>query len=223
LKIGGSVDGPGPWLAVIGVVADVRQRGLGEAAEPQTYLFYHQRPSDQMRVLVRSTADFSLVSQALQRAVWEVDPNIPVAVVALSDQVASTITAPRFYTGLLASFAGLALLLAAVGIYGTMSFVVGERRKEMGIRLALGAAATSVTALVVRQGLMLSALGVGLGIIGAAAATRLPESFLFGVTAADPSAFVFSVVVLCGVALVASYVPARRATRADPVQALRAG
>jgi ABC-type antimicrobial peptide transport system permease subunit len=175
-----------------------------------------------MRIVVRSDADFSLVSQALQRAVWDVDANIPVEVVALSDHVAGTITAPRFYTGLLASFATLALVLAAVGIYGTMSFVVGERQREMGIRLALGAAASSVMTLVVRQGLILSALGVGLGIVGAAAASRLLESFLFGVTTADPSAFVLGVVVLCGVALMASYVPARRATLVDPVQALRA-
>lgn len=222
LKIGGSVDGPGPWLTVIGVVADVRQQGLAESGGPQTYLFYQQRPSDQMRIVVRSDADFSLVSQALQRAVWDVDANIPVEVVALSDHVAGTITAPRFYTGLLASFATLALVLAAVGIYGTMSFVVGERQREMGIRLALGAAASSVMTLVVRQGLILSALGVGLGIVGAAAASRLLESFLFGVATADPSAFVLGVVVLCGVALVASYVPARRATLVDPVQALRA-
>jgi putative ABC transport system permease protein len=222
LKMGRSVDGPGPWLTVIGIVADVRQRGLAESAEPQTYLFYHQIPSDQMRIVVRSSADFSLVSESLRRAVWEVDANIPVEVIALSDHVASTITAPRFYTGLLASFASLALILAAVGIYGTMSYVVGERQREMGIRLALGAAASSVTALVVRQGLALSALGVVLGVVGAAAATRLLESFLFGVTSADPSAFVLGTVVLCGVALVACYVPARRATRADPVQALRA-
>ncbi len=222
LKIGRSADGPGPWLTVIGVVADVRQQGLGESGEPQTYLFYRQMPSDQMRIVVRSDADFSLVSQSLQRAVWEVDPNIPVEVVALSDHVASTIIAPRFYTGLLASFATLALILAAVGIYGTMSYVVGERQREMGIRLALGAVASSVTTLVVRQGLMLSAFGVVLGIVGAAAATRLLESFLFGITAADPLAFVLGVVVLCGVALVASYVPARRATLVDPVQALRA-
>ena len=222
LKIGRSADGPGPWLTVIGVVADVRQQGLAESGEPQAYLFYHQMPSDQMRIVVRSSADFSLVSPSLQRAIWEIDPNIPVEVIDLSDHVAGTITAPRFYTGLLASFAVLALILAAVGIYGTMSYVVGERQREMGIRLALGAAASSVTALVVRQGLMLSALGVVVGIVGAAAVSRLLESFLFGVTAADPSAFVGGVVVLCGVAVVASYLPARRATMVDPVQALRA-
>ena len=158
----------------------------------------------------------------MKRALWDIDSDIPVEVIALSDQVASTITAPRFYTGLLAGFATLALVLAAVGIYGTMSFVVGERQREMGIRLALGAAAPSVTTLVVRQGLSLTALGVVVGLGGAAVATRLLESFLFGITAADPSAFLLGVLVLGGVALVASYVPARRATRVDPVQALRA-
>lgn len=116
----------------------------------------------------------------------------------------------------------MALVLAAVGIYGTMSYVVGERRREMGIRIALGAAATSVTRLVVRQGLLLTALGMVVGIGGAAVATRLLESFLFGVTTTDPSAFVLGVVVLGGVAIVASYLPARRATLVDPVQTLRA-
>jgi len=222
LKIVRSSDGSDPWITVIGIVADVRQWGLAESGDPETYLFYQQMPSDQMRVLVRSGADFSMVAQALQRAVWDVDSNIPVEVVALSDQVASTITSPRFYTGLLASFAGLALLLAAVGIYGTMSYVVGERQREMGIRLALGAAASSVTTLVVRQALVLTLLGVVLGLAGAAAATRLLESFLFGVTTADPSAFVMGVAVLGAVALIASYLPARRATLIDPVRALRA-
>ena len=145
---------------------------------------------------------------------------MPVEVIALRDQVASTITAPRFYTGLLASFATLALLLAAVGIYGTMSYVVGERTREMGIRMALGT--TSVTALVVRQGLLLAALGVVVGLGGAAVATRLLGSFLFGVTTTDPSAFVLGVVVLGGCTIIASYMPARRATRVDPVQTLRA-
>ncbi|MCH7716704.1 MAG: ABC transporter permease [Gemmatimonadetes bacterium] len=222
LKIGRSVDGPGPWITVVGIVADMNQRGLAEASEPETYLFYHQIPSDQMRIVVRSSAEFSLVSQSMRRAVWDIDSNIPVEVVALRDQVAGTITGPRFYTTLLLSFAALALVLAAVGIYGTMSYVVGERRREMGIRIALGAAATSVTGLVVRQGLLLAALGMVVGIGGAAVATRLLESFLFGVTTTDPLAFVLGVVVLGGVAIVASYIPARRATLVDPVQTLRA-
>ena len=222
LKVGSSVDGPGPWLYVIGIVADVHQRGLAEPSEAESYLFYQQRPSDQMRIVVRSGADFSLVAEALKRAIWEVDPNIPVEVNTLADQVAGTITTPRFYTGLLATFAALALLLAAVGLYGTMSYVVGERQREMGIRLALGAAASSVTTLVVRQGLILTVLGAVVGMAGAVLGTRLLESFLFGVTATDASAFVVGVAVLTGVALVASYLPARRATLIDPVQTLRA-
>lgn len=222
LKIGRSADAAGPWITVIGIVADVRQRGLAESSDPESYLFYHQMPSDQMRVVVRSGADFSLVSQALRRAVWDVDASIPVEVIAFGDQVASTITAPRFYTGLLASFATLALLLAAVGIYGTMSYVVGERQREMGIRIALGAASSSVTTLVVRQALRLTVVGMVFGLVAAAATTRLLESFLFGVTTADPSAFVSAVAILGAVAFVASYLPARRATLIDPVQALRA-
>jgi putative ABC transport system permease protein len=222
LKVGSSVDGPGPWLYVIGIVADVHQRGLAEPSEAESYLFYQQRPSDQMRIVVRFGADFSLVAEALKRAIWEVDPNIPVEVNTLADQVAGTITTPRFYTGLLATFAALALLLAAVGLYGTMSYVVGERQREMGIRLALGAAASSVTTLVVRQGLILTVLGAVVGMAGAVLGTRLLESFLFGVTATDASAFVVGVAVLTGVALVASYLPARRATLIDPVQTLRA-
>ncbi len=222
LKMGRSADGSRPWLTVIGIIRDMNQRGLAEASEPETYLYYHQFPSDQMRIVARSTAEFSLVSQAMRRAVWEIDPNIPVEVVALPDQVAGTITGPRFYTMLLVGFATLALFLAAVGIYGTMSYVVGERTRELGIRIALGAAAGSVTRLVVRQGMTLALAGVVLGIVGASVATRLLESFLFGVTTTDASAFVLGVLVLGGIAIVASYVPAHRATLVDPVETLRA-
>ena len=200
----------------------MHQSGLAESAEPHAYLYYHQAPSDQMRVVVRSSAAFSLVAEALRRAVWGVDPNIPMEVEALSDKVAGTIVSPRFYTGLLATFAILALVLAAVGIYGTMSYVVGERQREMGIRMALGATSASVMTMVVRQGLLLAALGGAVGVIGAVATTRLLETFLFGVSTADPSAFVLGVLVLAGVALLASYLPARRATLVDPVQAFRA-
>lgn len=222
LKIGTSSDAAAPWITVIGVVSDVHQRGLAESGEPESYLFYHQLPSDQMRLVVRSSADFSLVSTALQQAIWDVDRSIPVEVTALRQQVAGTIAAPRFYTGLLVSFATLALLLAAIGIYGMMSYVAGERKKEVGIRIALGGASSSVTALVVRQALLPTVLGGVVGLAVAGATVGFLESFLFGVTPADPTAFVSGVTILGGVAIVASYLPARRASLVDPVQALSA-
>ena len=221
VKIGRDADGPGPELTVIGVVADVRQRAVAEAGGPQSYIFYRQMPSNQMRVVVKSGADPALVAPALRQAVWDVDPAIPVEVTLLEDQVSGTITGPRFYATLLTAFAGLALVLAAVGLYGTLSYVVGERRREMGIRVALGAGASSVRRLVVRQGAVMTAVGVIVGLAGAVLASRLLEGLLYATGPMDPAAFAWSVVALAGVSLLASYVPALRATRADPMVALR--
>ena len=193
VKIGRDPEGPGPELTVIGVVADVRQRAVSEAGGPQSYIFYRRMPSNQMRVVVKSDADLALVAPALRQAVWEVDASIPVEVGLLEDQVAGTLTSSRFYAAILAAFAALALALAAVGLYGTLSYIVGERRREMGIRVALGAGASAVRRLVVRQGATMTAIGVGVGLVGAVLGTRLMEGLLFGTAPLDPAAFVASV------------------------------
>ncbi len=222
LKRGRSADSPGPWYTVIGVVNDVKQHGLAETGIPETYLSFRQVPSDQMSVVVRSTAGFAAVAGALQRAVWDVDPNIPTDVNSMEGRIAGTIAAPRFYTVLLSSFAAVALILASVGIYGTMAYTVGERTQEVGLRIALGAATTSVLKLVVRQGMTLAVIGAGVGVAGAMGTARLLESMLFGVEALDITAFLSAVALLLGIALLACYLPARRATRIDPMIALRA-
>ena len=222
LKRGRSADSPGPWYTVIGVVNDVKQHGLAETGIPEAYLSFRQVPSDQMSVVVRSTAGFAAVAGALQRAVWDVDPNIPTDVNSMRGRIGGTIAAPRFYTLLLSSFAAVALILASVGIYGTMAYTVGERTQEVGLRIALGAATTSVLKLVVRQGMTLAVIGAGVGVAGAMGTARLLESMLFGVEALDIPAFLSAVALLLGVALLACYLPARRATRIDPMNALRA-
>lgn len=159
---------------------------------------------------------------AIRRLVRELDPTLAVsAVIPMSDRLASTIAEPRFYTSLLMTFAIVALALAAVGIYATMAYVVGSRTREFGIRMALGAPAARVVRLVLRQGGTLAGLGLVLGLLGAAALSRVLAGFLFGITATDPWTFVAAATLLGGVALMACFVPARRATRVDPVRTLK--
>ena len=139
----------------------------------------------------------------------------------MSDRLASSVAEPRFYTTLLVSFAAVALALAAVGIYATMAFGVGRRTRELGIRMALGASPRQVVRLVLRQGAVVTLLGVTLGVMGAVALSRVLSGLLYGITATDPWTFVGAAIVLGGIAITASIVPARRATRVDPVQTLR--
>jgi putative ABC transport system permease protein len=158
----------------------------------------------------------------LQQAIWEVDKDQPVSgAETVQHHLADLVGEPRLYTLLLVVFAAVALVLASVGIYGVISYSVTERTHEIGVRMALGADARNVVALVVRQGLMLALIGVALGLGAAFALTRVMSSLLFGVSATDPWTFVFVSVLLTGVALGASFVPARRATRVDPMIALR--
>jgi len=158
----------------------------------------------------------------LQAAVWQVDKDLPVSGFETVEQHLSNLIAePRLYTLLLGVFAVIALLLASVGIYGVMSYSVTERTHEIGIRMALGAKQTDVLGFVIRQGLTLTLIGLGIGIVISLALTRLMESLLFGVSATDPLTFVCISLLLAMVALLASYLPARRATRVDPMIALR--
>jgi putative ABC transport system permease protein len=164
------------------------------------------------------------VADAARRAVYATDPNMPAANVRTLEQiVARSISQPRFYTTLLAIFAGLALVLAAIGIFGVLSYAVAQRTREIGIRMALGAQERTVLGLVVRQALLLAAAGVGIGVILALGLSRsLVSKMLFSTSPHDAATFVSVAALLGAVALVASYIPARRATRVDPIVALRA-
>jgi predicted permease len=214
---------PSGWMEVVGVVNDVRQFDLTAEPRLQMYLPYVQFEWFVPRQLVLKTAvEPSSLTAAVRSAVWEVDKEQPVSDIRTMEEVLSeSIARQRFSTMLLGIFAALALALAAVGIYGVMSYAVAQRTREIGIRMALGAQAGSVVRLVVGQGLKLVSAGVLLGLAGSLLLTRLMSSLLFGVSATDPLTLFTISLVLVGVALLASYIPARRAAKVDPLIALR--
>ncbi len=219
----GRVESPDDWVQIVGVVKDVRQFDLIAAPKPQMYLSYQQAgffaPRD---LVVKTDVDPLSLAAAVRQTVWEVDKDQPVSNVRTMDDIAAeSIARQRFSMLLLAIFAGVALLLAAVGIYGVMSYSVAQRRNEFGIRMALGAQKLDVLKLTVGQGLKLVLTGVALGLVGSFVLTRLMSTLLFGIGATDPTTFVSISVILIAVALLASYFPARRATKVDPIVALR--
>ncbi len=208
---------------IIGIVGDVKQRGLASEVSPTTYLGWGTFPISDMAVLVRSTADVATLSAAIRENVRAVDPAMPVyELQTMEDVVSESVAQPRFYTTLLTAFGGLALLLAALGIYGVISYSVAQRTRELGIRIALGATHDRVLRLVLGQGVGLSVLGVAIGIAGALWLVHLLATLLYGVQATDKLTFASVAALLVGIASLASYVPARRAARVDPVIAMRA-
>ena len=219
--------GGGPFLEIVGVVADVKQAGLDEPAGTELYFHYPQTAAvgqapQTMNFVVATTGDPTVLAPAVRRAVWDFDAALPVSgLQPMTDVLGDAMARTRFLTALMAAFAALALLLAAVGTYGVMSYAVSQRGRELGIRMAMGAEASKVQALVLGQGLKTAALGLAVGIAGAWGLTGVVESMLFDVDARDPITFVAGPVVLTLVALVATWLPARRATRLDPVTVLR--
>ena len=208
---------------IVGVVADVRAFGASEAPPSTIYLPLFQVPISDLSLLVRSTAPAPLIINGARTAIKEADADLPVFDVAtMTEVVAESVAQPRFYAILLGSFAGIALIIAALGIYGVISYAVSQRTRELGIRIALGAQRERVLRLVIQQGLTLTLLGIAIGVIGAYALTRLISTLLYGVAPADPLTFALVSAVFVAVALVASYVPARRAAMVDPIIAMRA-
>jgi putative ABC transport system permease protein len=211
-----------PWITVIGVVGDARTGGLDKEPYPQMYVPAAQFPQRAMTFVARTSGDPSAVAPALRRELAALDRDLPLYNVSTMERVLSdSISRRRFQMILIAAFAGVGLLLAAVGIYGVISYTVAQRRHEIGVRIALGARAADILRLVVGQGLGLTLAGVGLGLAGAFALTRVLASLLYGVTATDPLTFACVSLALLGVALLACLVPARRATKVDPMIALR--
>jgi putative ABC transport system permease protein len=204
---------------IIGIVGDIRDRAL--ESDPQSAM-YMPAYEGSMNVVVRSTSEPASLAAAVRKEVLQIDPNQPVADVRTMQQwLDDSVAAPKYRTALLGLFALVALALASTGIYGVMSYSVSQRTHEIGVRMALGARRLDVLRLVVRQGMTLVTVGVGIGLAGAFALTRLMDSLLFGVTAKDPFTFVAVAALLTLVAFVACYLPARRATKVDPLVALR--
>jgi putative ABC transport system permease protein len=207
---------------IVGVVGDVRQDGLSDDPAPGVYIPYTQESMPWQTLVVRTKNDPLSLAALIRKEVTHLDPQQPVARIATLDQLMEISTAqPRFRTVLLGSFAGLALLLLVVGIYGVMAYSVSRRTREIGIRMAFGAVPGEMVSLVLGQSMKLTLLGILLGLVGAFAVTRVMSGLLFGVTSTDPFTFTGVTLLLCGVALLASYVPARRAMQVDPMVALR--
>ena len=220
----GSTTSDSPWREVIGVVKDVRQNDFLAAPKMQMYMSYRQLKFLAPNALVvRTSVEPMSLATALRNAVWAVDKDQPVSNIDTMEHiVAGAVARQRFSTMLLGVFAGLALMLAAVGIYGVTSYSVAQQTREIGIRMALGAQRSDVLKMTVKQGLKLVVMGVAIGLVAAFVLTRVMASLLFGVSATDPVTFVSISLVLMGVAMLASYIPALRATKVDPMVALRA-
>ena len=210
------------YREIVGVVGDVRSRALNTEPRAAYYVPQAQMPLSQQTMVMRTTNDPHSVISAVNKEVAALDTDVPVfAVKTMPEYLSSSVAAPRFNTTLLSIFAGVALVLTLVGLYGVMSYSVAQRTNEIGIRLALGAQTRDVLLMIVKQGSQLIALGLVIGLLGAYALTRLIASLLFGVTAKDPFTFGAAAILLALVALLACYIPAWRATKVDPMDALR--
>jgi putative ABC transport system permease protein len=221
LKFGGA-DSTAPWMTIVGVVGNVKQYALETDSRVVLYLPHMQWGAGSLSIAVRTTVDPLGMVAAITREARALDPNIPFYDVKTMGQwLAESLARRRFAMLMLSLFALIALLLASVGIYGVMSYTVAQRTREIGIRVALGAQMREVLRLIIRQGMSLAGIGIGIGLVTAIAATRLMVSLLFGVRATDPLTFVAIALLLAVVALLACWVPARRATKVDPMIALR--
>jgi putative ABC transport system permease protein len=219
----GSLEENRPWQTVVGIVADVKE-ALDTVPGLQGYWPHSQSPwARDLALVVRTSGDPLALVNAIRAEVRSVDPEIPIVSTGTMQQlVVESVAEPRFRTMIVLSFASVACLLALVGIYGVMAFVVAERTHEIGLRMALGAEESGVLRHVLGQGLKLTVAGLAIGVVGAIAATRVIRAMLFGVGATDPVTYGVVVLALGAVALLACYVPARRASRVDPLVALRA-
>jgi predicted permease len=221
------LDERGDWLTIVGVVTDIRQRGLDQDVKPMIYSPYQQERAQPFLLrfvsfVVRTSAPASVV-EGIRAEIRRAAPDLPIASTATMDEaIAASVAAPRFRTGLLVIFASTALMIAMSGLYGLMAYAVQQRRREIGVRMALGATPPAVGRLVIGRAIRIVAVGVAAGFTGAAAMTRVLQSLLFEVTATDPLVFITSVVLLMAAGLIAAWLPARRASHIDPWTALRA-
>ena len=210
-----------PWLTVVGVVGDVRHTGLNAPPNPEIYMSQLQEPASSMAVMARTSGDPLQLAAAAREQVKAMDKDLPVTVATMDQIFSDSVASQRFNTSLLAVFASIALTLAMIGVFGVINYSVAQRTHEIGIRLALGAQRRDVFRLVVGQGLILALIGIAIGALGAWALTRWIGGMLYGVSPTDAPTFVIVSLIVTVVAFLACYMPARRATRVDPLVALR--
>jgi putative ABC transport system permease protein len=207
---------------IVGVVGSIKQTTLDAEARPAMYMPHLQSPNNGMTVLVRASGDPLAIATAVREQVRTIDRDIPVTHIQSMVQVlGASVAQQRFSMLVVGLFAALALVLSTVGIYGVMAYSVSRRAHEIGVRMALGARTGQVLQLVLREGMTLTLIGIAIGLLGSFALTRLMATLLFGVSAKDPFTFVSVAILLAAVALLACYIPARRATKVDPLVALR--
>jgi putative ABC transport system permease protein len=222
VELGWTRDGVQQGGEIVGIVGDVKQYGLEQAAPPILYLPYTQTPRPSLRAILRTAVPPEGVAPAARAAVRETDRELPVfAMREMREYLSESVESRRFYALLVGLFAAVALALAAVGLYGVMAYAVTQRTHELGVRVALGATGERISRMVVGQGIALTLGGVALGIAAALVLSRVIGSLLFGVSRADPVTFASVLGTLVLVATLASYVPARRAARVDPLIAMR--
>jgi putative ABC transport system permease protein len=220
-RIGGAQRNP-DWHTVVGVMHDMRHYGADQEIRPQVFMTYRMNPTSTMSFVVRSPSDPRALVNAAREIVQQADPDSPMfAIRTMAERMDRSLWTRRTYSWLFAVFAGVAMLLAAAGIYGVISFAVTRRTREIGIRIALGALPSQVMRGILAGGMALVAAGAAIGLIGAQFTGRLLETMLFGISPHDLGTYVLVVAVLAGVGLLANYVPARRAARVEPMQALR--
>jgi putative ABC transport system permease protein len=221
VSFGWGIDG---FQTVVGVVADMREGALDQPSRPAIYISCEQRPAYAMRFLVRTTAPEAAVTNTFRAVLRQIDPTIPlVETQTMASVIRKNTEQQRLTTIVLGAFAGVALVLAAIGLYGVISYSVAQRTQELGVRAALGALPRDLIRLVLGQVVAFAATGIMLGLLGAMMTRRVIAGQLFGVGPSDPVTLIASALVLLGVAAAASVVPMRRAAQSDPLAALRAG
>jgi predicted permease len=209
-------------IRIIGVVGNVRQRGLAEPVDPAMYVHVLQNFRSRMSIVVRTTGDPLSYANAVRQAIWSVDPDQTItSVTTIESMLGTAVARPRLLAWLLALFGIIGLTLGALGIFGVLAYAVTQRRQEIGVRVALGATPRTVLSLIVKHGMLLAGVGLTIGLVGAFILTRSMQTVLYDIRPSDPLTFAEVVVVLLGAALLASWLPARRALRIDPVTALR--
>jgi predicted permease len=219
----GNMDGDLQPFTIVGIVGDVHEQSLGAAPRPTFYAYYRQRPRKAytFHIALQGQVDPAALTASARRVARELDPEVPTLSRTLTDVVSASLADRRFVLLLLALFGGLALVLASMGVYGVIAYTASQRTRELGVRMALGARGRDVEAMLVRQGAAFALAGIAIGLVAAFALTRFLGSLLYGVRATDPVSFAATALVLLAAALVASWIPAPRAARVDPMEALR--